>query len=117
MNKEYKLATIAIHGGYQTEPTTKSVAVPLYQTNAYEFDSTEHAKNLFELKEDGNIYTRLTNPTNAVLEQRIRSWMAASEQLRFRQDMRLFSGHLPICALPGMKSWHQTLFTAERLIC
>ena len=71
MNKEYKLATIAIHGGYQTEPTTKSVAVPLYQTNAYEFDSTEHAKNLFELKEDGNIYTRLTNPTNAVLEQRI----------------------------------------------
>ena len=53
------------------EPPTLSVVPPLYQTNAYEFLSTEHAKTLFELKEPGNIYTRLQNPTSAVLEDRI----------------------------------------------
>ncbi len=71
MNHEYKLATVAIHGGYETEPTTKSVTPPVYMTSAYEFDSTEHAKALFELKESGNIYSRLNNPTNDILEQRI----------------------------------------------
>lgn len=63
--------TIAIHGGYQSEPTTKSVAVPIYQTAAYEFDNAQHGADLFDLAVPGNIYTRLMNPTNDVLEKRL----------------------------------------------
>ncbi len=64
--------TIAIHGGdYRSDPTTNSVAVPIYRTTSYQFNSTEHAANLFALKESGNIYTRIMNPTNDVLEKRI----------------------------------------------
>ena len=65
------LGTIAIHGGYETEPTTKSVAVPIYQTVAYEFDNAQHGADLFNLAVDGNIYTRISNPTNDVLERRV----------------------------------------------
>jgi O-acetylhomoserine (thiol)-lyase len=63
--------TIALHAGYDIDPTTKSVAVPIYQTVAYAFDSTEHGAALFDLEVEGNIYTRLSNPTNAVLEKRV----------------------------------------------
>jgi O-acetylhomoserine (thiol)-lyase len=64
--------TLALHGGsYRKDPTTNAVAVPIYQTTSYEFNSTEHAGNLFALKELGNIYTRIMNPTNAVLEERL----------------------------------------------
>ena len=64
--------TIAIHGGdYRSDPATNAVAVPIYRTTSYEFNSTEHAANLFSLKEFGNIYTRIMNPTNDVLEKRI----------------------------------------------
>ncbi|MBI5231621.1 MAG: aminotransferase class I/II-fold pyridoxal phosphate-dependent enzyme [Coriobacteriales bacterium] len=63
--------TIAVHGGYTAEPTTKSRAVPIYQTVAYEFDSTDHAADLFGLRAFGNIYSRIMNPTNDVLEQRV----------------------------------------------
>jgi len=63
--------TIAIHAGYQTDPTTKSVAVPIYQTVAYEFDNAQHGADLFNLAVPGNIYTRIMNPTNDVLEQRV----------------------------------------------
>ena len=63
--------TIAIHAGQAPDPTTGSRAVPIYQTVAYNFDSTEHAADLFGLREFGNIYTRIMNPTNDVLEQRL----------------------------------------------
>ena len=64
--------TIAIHGGdYRSDPATNSVAVPIYRTTSYQFNNTEHAANLFALKEFGNIYTRIMNPTNDVLEKRI----------------------------------------------
>ena len=64
--------TIALHGGsYRKDATTNSVAVPIYQTTSYQFNSQEHAANLFSLKELGNIYTRIMNPTTAVLEERI----------------------------------------------
>lgn len=63
--------TLAIHAGYQTDPTTKSVATPIYQTVAYEFDSAQHGADLFNLAVPGNIYTRIMNPTNDVLEQRM----------------------------------------------
>lgn len=64
-------ATIALHAGYSPEPTTGACAVPLYQTASYEFRDAEHASNLFALKEFGNIYTRLGNPTTDVLEKRL----------------------------------------------
>ena len=66
-----KPETIAIHSGYTTDPTTKSVAVPIYQTVAYEFDSAQHGADLFNLVVPGNIYTRIMNPTNDVLEKRV----------------------------------------------
>ena len=66
-----KLETLAVHGGYKPDPTTRAVAVPIYQTVAYAFDDTQHGADLFDLKVPGNIYTRIMNPTQDVLEQRI----------------------------------------------
>ncbi len=63
--------TIAIHHGYDTDPTTKAVATPIYQTVAYEFDNAQHGADLFNLAVPGNIYTRIMNPTNDVLEKRV----------------------------------------------
>src|SRR5881275_1970900 len=63
--------TIAIHGGYDGDPTTRAVAVPIYQTAAYEFDSADHGAALFNLEVDGYRYTRIANPTTAVLERRV----------------------------------------------
>lgn len=62
--------TLAIHAGFKADPTTKAVAVPIYQTVAYEFDNAQHGADLFNLEVEGNIYTRIMNPTTAVLEQR-----------------------------------------------
>ena len=66
-----KLETIAVHGGYSPDPTTKAAAVPIYQTTSYAFDSTQHGADLFDLKVAGNIYTRIMNPTQDVLEKRV----------------------------------------------
>ncbi|WP_213662542.1 bifunctional O-acetylhomoserine aminocarboxypropyltransferase/cysteine synthase [Stutzerimonas stutzeri] len=66
-----KLETLAIHAGYSPDPTTKAVAVPIYQTTSYAFDNTQHGADLFDLKVPGNIYTRIMNPTTDVLEQRV----------------------------------------------
>jgi len=66
-----KLETIALHSGYKSDPTTKAAAVPIYQTTSYTFDDTQHGADLFDLKVAGNIYTRIMNPTTAVLEQRM----------------------------------------------
>src|SRR5512147_1721758 len=63
--------TLAVHGGYSPEPTTKAVAVPIYQTTSYAFDDTQHGADLFDLKVQGNIYTRIMNPTQDVLEKRV----------------------------------------------
>src|SRR6202158_585330 len=63
--------TIAIHGGYEPDPTTKAVAVPIYQTAAYAFDSADHGAALFNLEVEGYRYSRIANPTSAVLERRI----------------------------------------------
>jgi O-acetylhomoserine (thiol)-lyase len=66
-----KFDTLALHAGYSPDPTTKSVAVPIYQTTSYAFDDTQHGADLFDLKVAGNIYTRIMNPTSDVLEQRL----------------------------------------------
>ncbi len=67
----YHPETLALHAGYRSDPATGAVAVPIYQTTSYQFQSTDHAARLFALKELGNIYTRIMNPTSDVLEQRI----------------------------------------------
>ena len=69
--QQWKLDTIAVHGGYSPDPTTHAVAVPIYQTVAYAFDNAQHGADLFDLKVAGNIYTRIMNPTQDVLEQRV----------------------------------------------
>lgn len=66
-----KLESLALHHGYESEATTKAAAVPIYQTTSYTFDNTQHGADLFDLKVPGNIYSRIMNPTNAVLEQRL----------------------------------------------
>ncbi len=66
-----KLESMALHHGYESEATTKAAAVPIYQTTSYTFDDTQHGADLFDLKVEGNIYTRIMNPTTAVLEQRL----------------------------------------------
>ena len=66
-----KLESLALQEGYSSEPTTKAAAVPIYQTTSFAFKNSEHGANLFALKEFGNIYTRIMNPTNDVLEKRI----------------------------------------------
>jgi len=71
IDSKLKVETLALHGGQEPDPTTGSRAVPIYQTTSYQFKSTEHAANLFGLKEFGNIYTRLMNPTTDVFERRI----------------------------------------------
>ncbi|MBS9781644.1 MAG: bifunctional O-acetylhomoserine aminocarboxypropyltransferase/cysteine synthase [Gammaproteobacteria bacterium] len=71
MTQQHKPETLALHAGFKSDPTTKSVAVPIYQTTSYTFDDTQHGADLFDLKVPGNIYTRIMNPTTDVLEQRL----------------------------------------------
>ena len=66
-----KLESLALHHGYESEATTKSAAVPIYQTTSYTFDDTQHGADLFDLKVAGNIYSRIMNPTCDVLEKRV----------------------------------------------
>ncbi|MGD8309604.1 MAG: aminotransferase class I/II-fold pyridoxal phosphate-dependent enzyme, partial [Chromatiales bacterium] len=66
-----KMETLAIHAGFQPDPTTKAVATPIYQTTSFAFDNTQHGADLFDLKVQGNIYSRIMNPTNDVLERRV----------------------------------------------
>ena len=77
--------TTSVHGGHSGDPTTKSRAVPIYQTSSYTFDDTDHAARLFALQEFGNIYTRIMNPTTDVLEQRISGAGGRRRRARARQ--------------------------------
>jgi O-acetylhomoserine (thiol)-lyase len=82
-----KLETIAIHVGYDGDPTTKAVAVPIYQTVAFEFDDAAHGAALFNLEVQGNIYTRIGNPTNTVLEKRVAALEGGAEALSVSSGM------------------------------
>ncbi len=73
MSANWKFETRSVHAGYRPDPTTKAAAVPIYQTAAYAFDNAQHGADLFDLKVPGNIYTRIMNPTQDVLEQRVAS--------------------------------------------
>lgn len=79
--RQLGLETLAVHAGQEIDPTTYSRAVPLYQTTSYGFRDTEHAANLFGLKEFGNIYSRIMNPTNDVFEKESRRSKAALAHL------------------------------------
>jgi O-acetylhomoserine (thiol)-lyase len=82
-----RIETLAVHGGYSPEPTTKAVAVPIYQTTSYAFDSAQHGADLFDLKVQGNIYTRIMNPTNDVLEKRVAAMEGGIAGLAFASGM------------------------------
>ena len=100
MDKEpkYHLETLALHAGQKADPTTGSRAVPVYQTTSYCFKDTEHAANLFALKEFGNIYTRLMNPTTDVLEKRLAALEGGVGGLCFSSGMAaITAGILNIC--------------------
>jgi O-acetylhomoserine (thiol)-lyase len=87
MSTNYRLATLALHAGQVVDPTTNSRAVPIYATSSYVFKDTDQAANLFALKEFGNIYTRLMNPTNDVLEKRLAALDGGAAGLVFASGM------------------------------
>ncbi len=93
--------TLAVHAGYSPEPTTKSVAVPLYQTVAYAFDSAQHGADLFDLKVPGNIYTRITNPTNDVLEKRVAAMEGGIAALALASGMAAITAAIQTIAEAG----------------
>ena len=85
-----RLDTIAVHAGQETpDPATGARAVPIYQTTSYVFKNTDHAADLFALKEFGNIYTRIMNPTNDVFERRIAAIEGAQEHSAYPRDNQL----------------------------
>lgn len=96
-----KLETLAIHAGYTPEETTKAVAVPIYQTSSYAFDSTQHGADLFDLKVAGNIYTRIGNPTQAVLEERVAALEGGVASLALASGMAAITAAIQTIASVG----------------
>ncbi len=96
-----KIETIAVHGGYNPEPTTKAVAVPIYQTTSYAFDDTQHGADLFDLAVPGNIYTRIMNPTNDVLEQRVAAMEGGIASLAMASGMAATTASILAIARTG----------------
>jgi O-acetylhomoserine (thiol)-lyase len=97
----HRLGTIAVHGGQSGDPITKARAVPIYQTTSYLFDSTEHAANLFALKDTGNIYTRIMNPTSDVLEKRVAQLEGGKAGLAVASGMAAITLSILNIAQPG----------------
>jgi len=114
-----RLETIAIHAGYSGDPTTKAVAVPIYQTVAFEFDSADHGAALFNLEVPGNIYTRIGNPTNTVLEKRLAEMEGGVDALTVSSGMsaihyavaNLTEAGTNIVSLPQLYGATYTLFS------
>ncbi|RMF16634.1 MAG: bifunctional O-acetylhomoserine aminocarboxypropyltransferase/cysteine synthase [Gammaproteobacteria bacterium] len=96
-----KQETLVIHGGYSPDPTTKAVAVPLYQTTSYAFDNTQHGADLFDLKVQGNIYSRIMNPTNAVLEARMAALEGGIGALTMASGMAAITATIQTLAAAG----------------
>jgi len=94
----YRIETLALHAGQKVDSDTGSRAVPIYQTSSYVFKDTDHAANLFALKEFGNIYTRLMNPTTDVLEKRLAAMEGGVGGLAFSSGMAAITASvLNIC--------------------
>ncbi|MDT8310853.1 MAG: aminotransferase class I/II-fold pyridoxal phosphate-dependent enzyme [Methylophaga sp.] len=96
-----KLETTAIHGGFAGDPETHAVAVPIYQTTSYFFDDTQHGADLFDLKVKGNIYSRIMNPTNAVLEQRVAEMEGGIGALAMASGMAAITATIQTVARAG----------------
>jgi len=96
-----KFETRAIHAGFQPDPTTRAVAVPIYQTTSYAFDDTQHGADLFDLKVPGNIYTRIMNPTTDVLEQRVAALEGGVGGLAFASGMAAITAGIMTLAESG----------------
>lgn len=96
-----RLETIAVHGGYSPEPTTQAVATPIYQTTSYAFEDTQHGADLFDLKVAGNIYTRMMNPTTAMLEQRVAALEGGIGALAFASGMAAITAAIQTLAQAG----------------
>src|SRR5258708_4044773 len=113
-----KRETIAIHGGYDCDPTTKAVAVPIYQTAAYSFDSAEHGAALFNLEVEGYRYTRISNPTTDVLEQRVTELeggvgalsVASGQTALFYASMNALEAGRNLISVPQLYGTTYTLF-------
>lgn len=97
----HRLGTIAVHGGQEADPTTRARAVPIYQTTSYLFDGTEHAANLFALKDSGNIYSRIMNPTCDVLEKRVAELEGGKAGLALASGMSAITLSILNIAGPG----------------
>lgn len=96
-----RLETLAVHAGYSPDPTTKAVAVPIYQTVAYAFDSAQHGADLFDLKVAGNIYTRIMNPTTDVLEKRVAALEGGIAALALASGMAAITAAIQTIAESG----------------
>jgi O-acetylhomoserine (thiol)-lyase len=96
-----KFETLAVHAGYAPDPTTKAVAVPIYQTVAYAFDSAQHGADLFDLKVPGNIYTRIMNPTQDVLEKRVAALEGGIAALAMASGMAAITAAIQTIAEAG----------------
>jgi len=105
-----KIDTLAIHAGYSPDPVTKSVTVPIYQTVAYAFDSAQHGADLFDLKVPGNIYTRIMNPTNDVLEKRVAALEGGIGALAMASGMAAIT-----CAIQTISEMGDNIVTASTL--
>ena len=100
-DERMKLETLAVHGGYSPDPTTKAVAVPIYQTTSYAFDDTQHGADLFDLKVQGNIYTRIMNPTQDVLEKRVAAMEGGIAALAMASGMAAITASIQTIAEAG----------------
>ena len=96
-----QLESLALHHGYESEATTKAAAVPIYQTTSYTFDNTQHGADLFDLKVPGNIYTRIMNPTNDVLEQRVAAMEGGIAALALASGMAAITYSIQCIAQSG----------------
>lgn len=96
-----KLETQSIHAGFEDDPTTRAVAVPIYQTTSYSFRDTQHGADLFDLKEPGNIYTRIMNPTNDVLEKRVAALEGGIAGLAMASGMAAITAAIQTVARAG----------------
>ena len=101
MGKKYHPETLAVHAGQKPDPATGARAVPIYQTTSYCFRDTDHAAAFFALQEEGNIYTRLMNPTTGVLEERMAALEGGAGALPSPPARPHFHGHCQYC--PGRR--------------
>ncbi len=101
MSQDWKFETLSVHAGYSPDPTTRAVVPPLYQTVAYAFDSAQHGADLFDLKVEGNIYTRIMNPTQSVLEQRLAALEGGVAALAMASGMAAITAAIQTIAETG----------------